>query len=515
MYMTQALHRSAAHTPDQPATICGERVRTFSEHVDRVARLAGGLRGLGVRAGDRVGILSLNTDRYIEALFAIPWADAVLNPVNTRWSAAEIAYSLQDSETKVLIVDDVFVSIVPQLRELAPGLTTVVHAGDNPTPDGLVGYERLIVESERIPDARRSGDSLAGVFYTGGTTGAPKGVMLTHTNLLAAAFGGLAWRNNILHSNSPRALHVAPMFHLADFAFLMMTTIIGGTNIALPTFIPDKVAATIEQHRVTDTVLVPTMIQMLVDNPAIECHDLSSLRSLIYGASPISPALLSRATKAFPDADFFQVYGMTELAAAATMLQASDHHDPDRRRSAGRAMPSSEIRIVDESDGEVSVGTVGEITVRGGQVMPGYWRKPAETAAALRNGWLHTGDAGYLDSEGYLYIVDRFKDMIISGGENVYSTEVENALAQHPAVAASAVIGIPDTQWGETVHAVVVLKPHWSVTTDELQGHVKSLIAGYKVPRSIDFVTELPVSGAGKILKRALREAYETNRESR
>ncbi|MEU1994038.1 long-chain-fatty-acid--CoA ligase [Nocardia gamkensis] len=511
MYMTQALHRSAAQTPDQPATVCGDRVRTFNEHVDRVARLAGGLRELGADTDDRVGILSLNTDRYIESLFAIPWADAVLNPVNIRWSPSEIAYSLEDSETAILIVDDAFLRMVPELRRLAPGLTTVIHAGDNPAPDGVVDYEQLIIDSARIPDARRSGQSLAGIFYTGGTTGAPKGVALSHANLITAALGALAWRNTVLRSNSPRSLHVAPMFHLADFAFLVMTTIIGGTNIALPGFVPEKVAATIQQHGVTDTVLVPTMIQMLVDNPALASYDLSSLRSVVYGASPISPALLERAAKALPEADFFQVYGMTELTAMATMLQASDHDDPKLRRSAGRAMPITELRIVDESDVEVPTGAVGEITVRGGQVMVGYWRQPEATADALREGWMHTGDAGYVDGDGYVYIVDRFKDMIISGGENVYSTEVENALAQHPAVAVPAVIGVPDEQWGEIVHAVVVLKPGATATVDELQAHVRTLIAGYKVPRSIEFVAELPISGAGKILKRALRDSYRKN----
>ncbi|MFJ2668164.1 long-chain fatty acid--CoA ligase [Nocardia fluminea] len=507
MYLTQALHRSAAATPDRPATICGTRVRTFTEQIQRVAALAGGLRLTGVGAGDRVAILALNSDRYIESLFAVPWADAVLNPVNTRWSPAEIAYSLQDSGTRTLIVDDVFLPVVAELRRLVPILETIIHAGDAKTPGGLLSYDKLIDASAPIEDARRSGDSPAGIFYTGGTTGSPKGVVLSHANLITAALGGLASGNFFVGRDSPRALHVAPMFHLADLGFLLMTSIAGGTNIALPGFDPQAIFACIDQHQVTDTVLVPTMLQMLVDNPARTDFDLGTLRTIIYGASPVSPALLQRATEALPEAEFVQVYGMTELAAMATILPAADHHVPQRGRSAGRPMPTAEIRVIDDADNKLGVGAIGEVIVRGGQTMLGYWNKPEDTDQALQDGWMHTGDAGYFDEHGYLYIVDRFKDMIISGGENVYSSEVETALSQHPAVAAAAVIGIPHDQWGESVHAVVVLKPGTSVDTEQLQSHTRTLIAGYKVPRSIEFVAELPVSGAGKILKRTLRES--------
>ena len=506
MELTQSLHRSLQQGPDRIATIFGDRVRTFTEHADRVARLAGAIRELGVGRGDRVAILSLNSDRYAELLLAVPWADAVLNPVNIRWSPAEIVYSLVESETAVLFVDDAFAAAVPALREGHPGLTTVVHAGDALTPDGMLAYEDLIDGATAVPDARRGGDEIAGLFYTGGTTGFPKGVMISHANLMTSALGSQATCPIVIPGG--RLLHAAPMFHLADLAAWTAQCMVGGTHVIVPMFDPTAVLAAIGDHQATNGLLVPTMIQMLVDHPAVAEHDLSSMRAILYGASPITEALLERAMKVFPQADFVQAYGMTEVAPVATILSADDHRRGDRPRSAGRAAAHSEVRIVDADDNEVSRGTVGEVIVRGGHVMQGYWRKPDETAEALRNGWMHTGDGAWMDDDGYIYIVDRIKDMIISGGENVYSAEVENAVAQHPAVAACAVIGVPDDEWGERVHAVVVLQAGASATFEELREHAKGLIAGYKAPRSAEFVDALPVSGAGKVLKRELRAHY-------
>jgi acyl-CoA synthetase (AMP-forming)/AMP-acid ligase II len=468
-----------------------------------VARLAGALHALGVARGDRVAILSLNSDRYAELLLAVPWADAVLNPVNVRWSPAEIVYSLVESETAVLFVDDAFAPAVPALREGHAGLTTVVHMGDGPTPDGMLAYEDLVDGAAPVPDARRGGDEIAGLFYTGGTTGFPKGVMISHTNLLTSALGSQATCPIVIPGG--RLLHAAPMFHLADLAAWTAQCMVGGTHVIVPMFEPTAVLAAIEDHQATNGLLVPTMIQMLVDHPAVAERDLSSMRIILYGASPITEALLERAMKTFPRADFVQAYGMTEVAPVATILSAEDHRHGARPRSAGRAAAPAEVRIVDPDDNEVPRGTVGEVVVRGGHVMQGYWRKPEETAEALRGGWMHTGDGAYMDDDGYIYIVDRIKDMIISGGENVYSAEVENAVSQHPAVAACAVIGVPDDEWGERVHAVIVLQPGAGATADEIREHAKGLIAGYKAPRSAEFVDALPLSGAGKVLKRELR----------
>jgi acyl-CoA synthetase (AMP-forming)/AMP-acid ligase II len=506
MYLTQTLHRNLQQNPDCPATIYRGRVRRVSESADRIARLAGGLSALGVQRGDRVGILALNSDRYHEYFYAVAWIGAVVNPVNIRWSPAEIAYSLSESDTRVLFVDDAFASMVQALREQFPGLSAVIYCGDAQPPVDTLQFESLIQETAPIEDTRTGGDELLGVFYTGGTTGHPKGVMLSHNNILISALGSLSSGQFITPRG--RLLHAAPMFHLAAIGAWTAGCLVGATHVIVPMFTPADVMKHIAEHKVTDTLLVPTMIQMLVDDSAVADRDLSSLIHLVYGASPMSEALLERARKTLPTVGFTQGYGMTEMAPTVALLTPADHDNAALRGAAGRAAPHVEVRIVDEDGNEVPRGEVGEIVARGDNVMLGYWNRPDDTAAAVRDGWMHTGDGGRMDEGGYIFVVDRIKDMIITGGENVYSAEVENALASHPAVAAAAVIGVPDSDWGERVHAVVVLLPGQRVSADEIRAHCKTQIAGYKSPRSVEFVDELPMSGAGKILKRELRKRH-------
>ncbi|NKQ54184.1 long-chain fatty acid--CoA ligase [Amycolatopsis sp. K13G38] len=506
MSLTLGLHRALQQTPDAVMTVYGRRTRTVREVAARVARLAGALRDLGVGAGDRVAMLSLNSDRYHEYLLAVPWAGAVLNPVNIRWSIREIAHSLADSDSRVVLVDDAFAPLVPGLRERYPQLRTVIHCGDAATPADALSYEDLLDSTDPVEDARRSGGELAGLFYTGGTTGFPKGVMLSHTNLVTSALGAAG--TGFMYRPGARLLHAAPMFHLADLSGWIAVTLLGGTHIIVPAFDPVAVLSAIERHRVTEVLLVPVMIQALIDHPDLDRHDLSSVRAVLYGASPIARPALERAMAALPNAGFTQAYGMTELAPIATLLGPDDHRLPGLLSSAGRAAPHAEVRVVGPDGDPVPTGTVGEVVVRGDAVMLGYWNQPAETRAALRHGWMHTGDGGYLDENGYLFIADRIKDMIVSGGENVYSVEVENVIAAHPAVAACAVIGVPDETWGERVHAVIVRRQGADVTADEIRAHTKALIAGYKAPRTVDFAESLPVSGAGKVLKRELRKRY-------
>lgn len=508
MYLTQGLHRSVQQTPEALMTICGGRERTFAAVATRVARLAGGLRDLGVRSGDRVALLSLNSDRYHEYLLAVPWADAVLNPVNIRWSASEIIYALKDSGTSVLIVDDAHVDLLSPIRAGCEQLSAVIYCGDGQAPEGTVDYEQLIASAPAIADARRGGTELAGVFYTGGTTGDPKGVMLSHAAMVTSWLGALASGHLFGLGRQTRYLHAAPMFHLADLAAWGATILVGGTHVMVPRFDPAEVFSAIQAHRVTDVALVPIMVQAIVDHPDLSAYDLTSVRGVLYGASPIPQALLERSAAALPDARFTQAYGMTELSPIATLLGPEDHTKPALLRSAGRAAPNCEVQIVDAGGTEVPRGSVGEIVVRGANVMIGYWNKPDETAAAIRDGWMHTGDGGLMDEAGYVFIVDRLKDMIVTGGENVYSVEVENAVARNPEVAQCAVIGIPDADWGERVHAVVVLRPGVKTTDEEIRRQAKQYIAGYKAPRSVEFVDALPVSGAGKVLKRELRKRY-------
>ncbi|MDA8369193.1 MAG: long-chain-fatty-acid--CoA ligase [Nocardiopsaceae bacterium] len=506
MYITQSLHQMLQQDPHRPLTVYGDRIRTVAESASRVSRLAGGLRALGVASGDRVAILSLNSDRYHEYLLAVPWADAVITPVNTRWSVVEIATALRESRARVLLVDDTFNSIAEELQEQCPELTTVVHCGDEACPPGMADYEQLIADSEPVEDARRGGDALFGLFYTGGTSGSPKGVMISHNNIMISALGSLATCGFI--SPWGRLLHVAPMFHLADIGVWSMAMLASSAHVILPAFVPRDTLKAIAEHQVTDALLVPTMMQMIVDLPEASSYDLSSVTNVLYGTSPISEKLLQRIRGTFSGAAFMSAYGMTELSPIATILTDADHETPELRRSAGRSAAHSEVRIVDADDNELPRGSVGEVVVRGDHMMLGYWQREEETAQALRGGWMHTGDGGYMDENGYVFIVDRIKDMIVSGGENVYSIEVENALAHHPAVSACAVIGIPDEQWGEKVHAVVVLHPDHQPGAAELQDFCRKTIAGYKVPRSFAFVDSLPLSGAGKILKRELRKQY-------
>jgi long-chain acyl-CoA synthetase len=516
MNVTHGLRRALQINRGGVATIFGDRRRTWTETGDRVARFAGALRAMGISAGDRVAVLMLNQDRYLEVYLAVAWAGAVIVPVNTRWSPAEIEDSLRDCRPMVLVVDNAFAELGGKIAR-SMGTLRLVHADDGTTPSGTASYEGLLETASPVPDAMRGTNDLAGIFYTGGTTGRSKGVMLSHGNLMADAFNVLA---EGLFPGDSVYLHAAPMFHLANGCAMYSLMLSGGTNVVMRAFSPEGVMQAIERYRVNEILLVPTMIQMLVDDPAIGAHDLSSLRRIVFGASPMSEALLDRALAALPDTQFVQAYGMTELSPVATILHHRDQVGEGRRlgrhRSGGRATFGVQIRIADANDRPVSHGTVGEICVSGDVVMMGYWERPEETAKAVVDGWMHTGDGGYIDQDGFVYIVDRVKDMIISGGENVYSAEVENVVAQFPAVAQCAVIGIPSDRWGEAVHAVVVPRSGATVDAAALIAFCHERIAGYKCPRSVDVrETPMPMSGAGKILKRELRLPFWEGRERR
>ena len=516
MNITHGLRRALQVNPNGLAIVCGERRRNWREVGERVSRLAAGIRALGAGIGDRVAVLSLNSDRYLELYLAAGWSGTVIVPLNIRWSPLENEDAMRDCRANILFVDKAFAPIGAALAKPIPGLK-LVYADNDETPAGMEGYEALIERNGPMPDAMRDSADLAGIFYTGGTTGRSKGVMLSHGNLMANAMNALGeglWPSTSIY------LHAAPMFHLANGAAMYSVLLSGGSNVIIQGFTPDGVASAMQKERVTDVLLVPTMIQMFVDHPTLGTYDLSALKNISYGASPISEAVLSRAMKALPHVQFIQAYGMTELSPIATVLHWKEHigegRAKGRQRAAGRATLGCEIKIVDADDKTVANGTVGEIAVRGDNVMMGYWERPEETARAVIDGWMHTGDGGYMDDDGFVYVVDRVKDMIISGGENVYSAEVENALAQHPAVAQCAVIGIPNERWGEQVHAIVVAKNGASATSEELIEFCKTLIAGYKCPRSVDVTTTpLPLSGAGKILKRELRKPFWENRERR
>ncbi|WP_328408725.1 acyl-CoA synthetase [Nocardia sp. NBC_00403] len=497
MYSTHALHRALQQTPDLPMTVSGSRTRTVRESFERISRLAGAFREIGVRPGDRVAILALNSDRYHEIFFATWWCGAVVNPINIRWSPAEITGALRDAQPSLLLADDSRLSLV---TELTAGALTGVYCGDGSPAHDMLGYEDLVANTKPVPDLRTGEDAPASLLYTGGTTGSAKGVLMTHRNLMTSA---------VSHETAQAggvSLLTAPMFHIAALSCWLTQNYHGGTVVFLPSFEPGSVLAAIEKYRVTSVTLVPTMLGMLLDHPDLGSFDTSSLWALGYGAAPMPATLLERARRALPGAGFVQGYGTTETAIVTALTRKDHEVGGTRLRSAGRVAAHCEVRIATGDGSEAPRGEVGELLVRGDGCMREYWRQPEQTAAVLRDGWLHTGDAAYMDDDGFVYIVDRLTDMIITGGENVYSSEVENALATHPAVAACAVIGLPDQRWGERVHAVVVLAPGARATEAELRTHAAASIARYKVPRAIDFVAAMPLSAAGKVLKSLLRD---------
>lgn len=511
MNITQSLRRAVQINPQGIATIDGDRQLTWEAFQQRVAKLAGGLiNQLQLQPADRVAILSLNCDYYLETKYAIAWAGLIAVPLNIRLAAEELIFLLNDSETKVLVVDETFSAMLPLFEGKLTSVETIINYSAAESTPSVIAYQSLIVDAEAIPDANAGNDDTAGIFYTGGTTGLPKGVMLTHDNLVHNALNCL---NGLGYTANTRYLHAAPMFHAADATSNIAVTLLGGTHVFIPKFEPEHTLALIAEQQVTNCTLVPTMINMLINTPNASDYDLSSLQRLAYGASPMPEAVLKGAQSLIPHTAFTQAYGMTELSPIITLLAPEFHSFSGpyahRVRSAGNVVLTGEIRIVDENDQPVPNGTIGEVIARGPTVMKGYWRREAETQEAKKNGWMHTGDAGYLDDDGYLYIADRVKDMIVSGGENVYSVEVENTLYQHPAVESCAVIGTPSDAWGEQVHGIVILHEGASATKDEILDFCKTKIASYKVPRSLDFRTEpLPVSGAGKILKTELRKPF-------
>jgi acyl-CoA synthetase (AMP-forming)/AMP-acid ligase II len=509
MSIVQSVKRNFQVRSKDTATLFGDRRHDWTEFRDRVSRLAAGLKSLGVAAGDRVAILALNSDRYLEYYVTAPWAGAVVVPLNTRWSESELAYALNDSGATTLFLDDAFLKHAGALLGQVGSLRQVVYLGEHTTPPGLIGHEALIEGNVPFADAGRGGEDMAGIFYTGGTTGFSKGVLWASAMAFLSVIGTGA--NKVV-------LHAAPMFHLADVASIMAAMITGDAHAIIPFFSAEGVLDAIERYRVTDVLLVPTMINMLVSHPKIAETDVSSVERLSYGGSVIPEAVLRRAIAAFPGCRFMQAYGQTELSPCATLLGPEFHvldgPNAGRLTSAGRPCACNELEIVDPNDVEAPRGTVGEIRCRGPNTMLGYWNKPQETAAALRDGWVYTGDAGYMDDEGFVYIVDRLKDMIVSGAENVFSAEVENAVFNHPAVAQCAVVAIPSAEWGEAVHAIVILKEGQAATAEEIIAHCRREIAHYKCPRSVEFRTEpFPLSGAGKVLKRELRAPYWENRE--
>jgi acyl-CoA synthetase (AMP-forming)/AMP-acid ligase II len=508
--MTQPLRSAAASTPGRLATVCDDRSTTWLELRDRTAVLADAIRRLGVSSGDRTAVLALNSDRYLQYLYASWWAGSVVVPMNTRWSASEHAYSLNDSQAKVLFIDATFAPLADEIRAEIGHELTLVYIGDEEIPNGMLAFDALLESGTQMPDECAHRDALAGIYYTGGTTGFPKGVMLSHEALW---YNGLAVAKHAHFEFGDRYLHVAPMFHLADAAGSMGATMTGATHYFVSGFVPDQVMRSIAVHSITHTLIVPTMIGMLMQHPDFSAEHFRDLKYLIYGASPMPEGLLRHVIDVLPHVGLVQGYGQTEMAPLVTTLSPGRHvvdgPNAGKLRSAGQVICGCEVEIRDDACRVLPHGEVGELYARSPGSMRGYWQLPELTAETLQDGWVKSGDLAYIDHDGFVFIVDRAKDMIVTGGENVFSAEVESIVSTHPAVATVAVIGVPDDTWGEAVHAIVVPVEAAEVTENEIIDYCRDKLASYKCPKSVSIREEpLPLSGAGKVLKRELREPY-------
>jgi acyl-CoA synthetase (AMP-forming)/AMP-acid ligase II len=497
--------------PDRIALTFEGRGTTFADLDRRASRVANGLRADGLEPGARIALLDKNSDAFFEILFGAAKAGMVLVAVNWRLAPPEVAYVVNDARAEILFVGRDFFRLVEKIRDELTTVQTVVALDAE-----HASWEPYAAWRDRRPEADPGlpldPDDTAIQMYTSGTTGHPKGAELTHANLLALL--PAATRELGTWDDADVSLVAMPLFHIAGSGWALVGLYAGARNVVLREVAPAEILRAIPAERVTKALFVPAVMLFLLQTPGSETTDFASLRLIVYGASPIPLDLLRRALQVFR-CDFAQVYGLTETTGAVTYLGPEEHQleGAPRMRSCGRPLPTAEIRVVDPEGRDCPPGEVGEIVVRSRQVMKGYWRRPRETAGAIRDGWFHSGDAGYFDEDGYLYVHDRLKDMIVSGGENVYPAEVESALFGHPAVADVAVIGVPDDRWGEAVMALVVRKPGTAVTAEALVAHARLHIAGYKVPKSVAFVDALPRNPTGKLLKRELRAPYWAGRD--
>ena len=498
---------TARRNADRPCTTNAATgvTRTYAQHLDRVGRAIGGLQGLGIGRGDRFALMMANSPEYLELFHAALLGGGVVNPLNLRFAPAELAYVLKDSGSKVCFVDKLFAPLIDAVKEAA-GLDHVILVGDGDVAHTM-SYEAMLAASEPvIPEEGEESDPVV-LMYTGGTTGLPKGVLSSQRAQILNAYH---CRMDLPFNRDTKFLMLTPMFHAASTFAMVLGPAVGGHMVTLPMFEPAAAMRAIREHRPTLTVMVPTMIGMVLAHPEFTADALDCLNDLGYGASPMPTVLLEKLAALYPALNLWQVYGMTEASPALTMLTPADHRAGGALlKSAGMPVPGVVLTIRDADDNEVADGEPGEVCARGGNYMIEYWNKAEATVEAFAGGWYHTGDAGYVNAQGYLFLVDRVKDMIVTGGENVYSSEVENSIASHPAVLQVAVIGIPSDEWGEAVHAIVVLRPDATATEAEIITYARPLIAGYKLPKSVSFRADpLPLSGAMKVLKRELRAPY-------
>jgi acyl-CoA synthetase (AMP-forming)/AMP-acid ligase II len=503
--------------PDRIGAVDGDRSFTYAQIGERVSGLARFFQAQAISPGDRISILEVNSHEFLEAYYAAAGIGAILNPLNYRLAAREIAYILNDSETRWLVAGSRFAPVVEGvLAEDTPlqGIVWIDEPPDNLSAVPYFSYDEAIQNhAGAFEPVTVDETDVAHLYYTSGTTGRPKGVMLTHKNVCLHALGTIAELKLV---DSDIWGHIAPMFHLADAWATFALTWVGGRHVMVDQFEPEAVMAIIEQQRITLSNLIPTMLNLMIKHPKVAEFDYASLRVILSGGAPIAPQVVKSITQAF-GCDYIQTYGMTETSPYLTLSILKKHLQdlpPDEqlgyKSRTGRPFMAVDLKVVDETGAPVKADDqqVGEIWVRGDTVTPGYWNLPRETEQAFADGWLRTGDLAVVDGEGYVNIVDRRKDMIVTGGENVYSTEVENVLYMHPKVLEAAVFGVPDEKWGEAVTAAVVLRENETAGEQEIIQFCREYQAAYKTPKTIVFMDELPKTGSGKITKKALRDPY-------
>jgi acyl-CoA synthetase (AMP-forming)/AMP-acid ligase II len=484
---------------------------SFAEFDVRTNRVANALKALGVKPGERIAYLGKNSDAYFELLLGAMKAGVVMAPVNWRLAGPEIAFIVSDCKAPVLFVGPEFVEQVASIKAKLSDVRTLI-ATEGSAPPGWLGYAAWRdAQSGDDPNVAISPRDIAIQLYTSGTTGKPKGAMLSHANFLNLVQTGTEaekpdWNK---WTGDDVSLVAMPIFHIGGSGWGVMGLYHGAKGVIAREFDPTKVLDFFEQSGITKLFMVPAAMQFVVRQPRAREVDFSRLKYMLYGASPIPAALLKECIDVF-GCGFVQMYGMTETTGTIVALPPEDHVEGlERMRSAGKAMPGVELAILDGDGNRLPPGEVGEIATRSGSNMAGYWNLPEATAKTLgSDGWLRTGDAGYMDKDGYLYIHDRIKDMIISGGENIYPAEVESAICDHPDVAEVAVVGVPDDKWGEAVKAIVVMKPGRKATPTDIIGFTRERIAGFKTPKSVDFIEALPRNASGKILRRHLRDPF-------
>ncbi len=518
MNLALPLKRAISLWPDKEAAVDGQKRFTYKEIGQRVAALTHAITNLGLSRGDVVAVLAPNCVEYLELYFAAACLGVVLCPLNYRLAAAEVEEILHHSESKLLVGHTDFATLASQATERPGKLKMIAWLGPGEKPDNViksVRYEQFLVSQwgKSLIDNQVSGDSLAQLYYTSGTTGQAKGVMLSHDNVASNALGAIA---EFAMNDSEVWAHFAPMFHLVDAWAVFSITWVGGKHVFHPHFKADEVLPLMESEGVTLTALVPTMITALVNSSTVWEYSYKCLRAMLTAGSPIAPEIVKQIQEVF-SCIYVQFYGMTETSPFLTVslpkaehLSFPKHELVEIRAKTGRPFIGVELRVIDENGTNVVQDgkSVGEIIARGPNVTSGYWKNPEATAAALKDGWMFTGDLAVVDQWGYVNIVDRKKDMIITGGENVYCTEVEYVLHEHPAVLEVAVFGVPDERWGEAVHASIVLRPGTKVREEDLTTFVRERLAHYKTPRQWEFLSEMPRTGSGKIYKKGMRDRY-------